>query len=202
MSYLHASQIMPEVLSKYTYKSIETKYNGIIFRSRSEARWAVFFNTLGIRWEHEKEGYQLGDICYLPDFWLPELDCWFEVKGADPDDLDCKKSSRLALHTEKVAYIAFGEMALPNEPKGTPRFHAFFPGPCPDADIDYAWTECPDCGKFGITYLGFSDRLPCKTRHNHGGCPKHSHNGSKAQNHDSRRLLSAYETARRERFGT
>lgn len=202
MSILHASQIMPEVLSKYTHKAIPTEYQGILFRSRSEARWAVFFNTLGIRWEYEKEGYQLGDICYLPDFWLPEQDCWFEVKGADPDDLDCKKSSRLALYTGKVAYITFNEMALPGEPRGIARFHVFFPGETPDADMDYTWCECPNCGKLGITYLGYADRLPCKARHNDPGCPKHSRKGDKAQNHDSSRIISAYKTARRERFGT
>lgn len=62
-------------------KPIETKYNGYRFRSRLEARWAVFFNAMGIKWEYEKEGYNLGKAgYYLPDFWFPELKCWFEVK--------------------------------------------------------------------------------------------------------------------------
>ncbi len=38
-------------------KAIETEYNG--FRSRQEARWAVFFNSMGVPWEYEKEGYEL-----------------------------------------------------------------------------------------------------------------------------------------------
>lgn len=62
-------------------KPIETKYKGYRFRSRLEARWAVFFDALGAQWEYEKEGYDLGkDGWYLPDFWLPELQCWVEIK--------------------------------------------------------------------------------------------------------------------------
>lgn len=70
-------------------KSIETKYNGYNFRSRLEARWAVFFDTIGIKYEYEQESfmseykYQLKGktACYLPDFFLPELNIWVEVKG-------------------------------------------------------------------------------------------------------------------------
>jgi len=65
---------------------IQTSYKGYLFRSRLEARWAVFFDTLGIKWEYEKEGYDLGDAGrYLPDFWLPgfhfkETGLWVEIK--------------------------------------------------------------------------------------------------------------------------
>jgi hypothetical protein len=36
-------------------KPIETRYNGYRFRSRLEARWAVFFDTLGIEYQYELE---------------------------------------------------------------------------------------------------------------------------------------------------
>lgn len=53
-------------------QAIETSYAGCRFRSRLEARWAVFFDRLGIQWQYEAEGYVLPDgTCYLPDFWLP-----------------------------------------------------------------------------------------------------------------------------------
>lgn len=113
---------------------IPTMYKGIQFRSRLEARWAVFFDTLGIEWEYEPQGYAIGlsnhnpenpetiytfsdgttecgdwhkirkekmgitvvaerlsdgseDVeWYLPDFWLPELKIWAEVKGVFGDD--------------------------------------------------------------------------------------------------------------------
>lgn len=50
-------------------KPIETKYKGYRFRSRLEARWAVFFDALGLTWDYEREGYDLGAAgWYLPDF--------------------------------------------------------------------------------------------------------------------------------------
>lgn len=62
-------------------KAIETRYKGYRFRSRLEARWAVFFDALHIPWEYEKEGFDLGSAGrYLPDFWLPSLRAWVEVK--------------------------------------------------------------------------------------------------------------------------
>jgi len=62
-------------------KAIPTEYNGYTFRSRLEARWAVFFDALSIEYEYENEGYDLDGVRYLPDFWLPRLDLWVEVKG-------------------------------------------------------------------------------------------------------------------------
>lgn len=78
-------------------KAIQTRYKGYHFRSRLEARWAVFFDALGIKWEYEKEGYDLGaDGWYLPDFWLPELKWWVEIKGQEPTDDEKRKASALA----------------------------------------------------------------------------------------------------------
>lgn len=62
-------------------KPIETRYAGCRFRSRAEARWAVFFDALGIKWEYEAQGFTDGTHSYLPDFWMPELDTWVEIKG-------------------------------------------------------------------------------------------------------------------------
>jgi hypothetical protein len=62
--------------------AIETRYAGCRFRSRLEARWAVFFDKLGIGWEYEPQGYRVGGTPYLPDFWLPKMRQWVEVKGS------------------------------------------------------------------------------------------------------------------------
>jgi hypothetical protein len=66
-------------------KAIDTRYHGYKFRSRLEARWAVFFDTMGIKWEYEKEGFKLGEFYYLPDFWMPQVKMWAEVK---PNELN------------------------------------------------------------------------------------------------------------------
>jgi hypothetical protein len=50
-------------------KPIQTTYKGYRFRSRLEARWAVFFDFLDIKWEYEKQGYVLPPYKFdRPDF--------------------------------------------------------------------------------------------------------------------------------------
>lgn len=81
-------------------KPIETYYKGYRFRSRLEARWAVFFDACEVKWEYEPEGFDLGDgLYYLPDFLLHNvfirdentpLDLWVEVKG-QMTDVDAQK---------------------------------------------------------------------------------------------------------------
>jgi hypothetical protein len=62
-------------------KTIPTTYNNIKFRSRLEARWAVFFDQLGIKYLYEFEGFELENReWYLPDFYLPEYGIYCEVK--------------------------------------------------------------------------------------------------------------------------
>ena len=84
-------------------KPIETIYKGYKFRSRLEARWAVFFDQLGLQWDYEPEGYDLGDgIFYLPDFRVkyPGINNkdsnfqWFEVKG-DISKLSIKECEKI-----------------------------------------------------------------------------------------------------------
>jgi hypothetical protein len=80
-----------------TLKAIETVYNGYRFRSRLEARWAVFFDALGVPYEYEKEGFDLGEAgWYLPDFWLPKERKWVEIKPAALSASDEKKVFGLA----------------------------------------------------------------------------------------------------------
>lgn len=79
-----------------TIQAIETSYAGCRFRSRLEARWAVFFDHLGIEWEYEPQGFTTPAGRYLPDFRIrvPQIKDygqhhqWFEVKPpgavADP----------------------------------------------------------------------------------------------------------------------
>lgn len=74
---------------------IQTYYNGYRFRSRLEARWAVFFDAIGIDYEYEPEGFYLGDgIYYLPDFYLPDTNTWVEIKGREMSDDDYEKIMR------------------------------------------------------------------------------------------------------------
>lgn len=90
-------------------KPIETVYNGYRFRSGLEARWAVFFDTLGIKYEYEKEGFDLGDgIHYLPDFWLPQVNMWAEVKPTKLTVKEEDKCNRLVVSTGAPCLLLIG----------------------------------------------------------------------------------------------
>lgn len=102
-------------------KPIETHYKGYRFRSRLEARWAVFFDALGIDWEYEKEGFNLGEVgCYLPDFWLPHpvnalansgWGIWVEIKPTVIDAEGLNKVTELVKLTKHNALIFQGSPA-------------------------------------------------------------------------------------------
>lgn len=87
-------------------KPIETIYNGYRFRSRLEARWAVFFDVLGIEYEYEPEGFELGDgLRYLPDFYLPENDVWVEVKGKPADQIPDSELEKIIRFCDAKCHI-------------------------------------------------------------------------------------------------
>lgn len=73
-------------------RGLPTSYAGHVFRSRLEARFAVLFDVMGIRWEYEPDGFELPHGLYVPDFWLPDLRTWFEVK---PDWEDVAESAQV-----------------------------------------------------------------------------------------------------------
>lgn len=52
-------------------------------RSTWEANFARVLKYLEIKYEYEPERFNLGNMTYLPDFHLPDLDIWVEVKGYD-----------------------------------------------------------------------------------------------------------------------
>jgi len=99
-----------------TISPIETVYNGYRFRSRLEARWAVFFTVKGIVYEYEPEGFNLGDDLgwYLPDFWLPQVSMWAEVKRGPFAPLEKAKCQALARQTDYPCLMLDGPPAVRN----------------------------------------------------------------------------------------
>lgn len=93
-------------------KAIETVYNGYRFRSRLEARWAVFFDEAGIKYQYELEGFELDNgQWYLPDFWLPGIEIWVEIKRwteFNPSDFVMDIINKLDGFKEDIICI-FGE---------------------------------------------------------------------------------------------
>lgn len=61
----------------------QTVYHGECFRSALEARWAVFFDAIGVVWNYEPATYKLSSGWYIPDFhikWAQGDSLWVEVK--------------------------------------------------------------------------------------------------------------------------
>lgn len=90
-------------------KAIETNYNGYKFRSRLEARWAVFFEALGIPYKYEPEGFDLDGVWYLPDFWLEDQELWIEIKPVYPTFKEQYKAYQLAKLKYTNVVILSGE---------------------------------------------------------------------------------------------
>jgi len=86
-------------------KAIETRYKGYRFRSRLEARWAVFFDFMEWEWQYEKEGFTLPSGMYLPDFWIATVNMWAEVKPKPLNSHEKKLAKELAAATAFQFYV-------------------------------------------------------------------------------------------------
>jgi hypothetical protein len=85
---------------------IETKYKGYRMRSRLEARWAIVFDCLGLTWDYEPEGFDLNGVWYLPDFHIPALDAYIEIKPINKWFYNDACLRLAAASKKRVLYIA------------------------------------------------------------------------------------------------
>lgn len=95
---------------------IQTRYKGHHFRSRLEARWAVFMDHLNIPWDYEPQGYVVDGTPYLPDFLVwPNTDnaFWLEIKGTFPTKDELVKARSLAQDSGLTTYIYWAKPAVP-----------------------------------------------------------------------------------------
>lgn len=167
---------------------VETIYKGIGFRSELQARWAVFYDYLGVLFKYNQEVFELPDgLWYVPDFWLPEQKRWVKIYDNEPTCFERDKASSFAdimcEDFEQAIYIFYGDM----EPFASSSYSAeVFYGPF--CDLCHYWCECPVCGCLGITFEGRADYLPCHCE------------GRVEMNYDSPRLIEAYTRARQMKF--
>lgn len=168
---------------------LPTPYAGYTFRSRTEARWAVFLDHLDIKWDYEREGFEFNGERYLPDFWLPELDTWLEVKGVIPTHAEQRKAQWLADGTGQRVLLAFGEPRCPDGSYGSEDDSMWVLG-VDLWDNAYWWCECPCCGYIDTTFNGRAARLRCRCMVSRNPAE------DKAYNYNSPRLEAAYAAAR------
>ncbi len=142
-------------------KPLDTRYKGYLFRSRLEARWAVFYDALHLNWIYEMEGFDLGGgLTYLPDFFFPDLKIWIEIKAQRPTKVEMTKVERLAKLSGQRVYIFFGVIPYYNGVHLEQTFDsAWVYYPHGGWDGDYWWCECPTCHQLGIEFEGAEDRI-------------------------------------------
>lgn len=178
-------------------KAIDTIYQSYKFRSRLEARWAVFMDALDVRWEYEPEGYDLDGLYYLPDFWLPKQKMFIEIKplsvlddnGWPAGDV-IEKLGLLSDMTKSHCVAICGTPGPINMWKDRNSYEGFIFGDC-----SYYWCECHICGSIGLQF-------ECRAGRNQHEewCPSNDILCDKNYNWDSQRILEAYAKARQARF--
>lgn len=190
--------------------ALETTYQGRRYRSRTEARWGVFFDRLGIANAYEPEGFALSraGLWYLPDFYLSApYYTWVEIKGPDPTATERRKLAALARAGERgdlnrrtdATWLLAGS-PYANVVERVARYRVWLP--LLHQDGRAVWTYgllalCRQCGR--LVVQGIANYLPgYDKRHGWRGTCHHADAGDAM----AARLLRAYTAATSERFGT
>jgi len=155
-------------------------YKGQGFTCGTEARWATFFDALGVQWEYGSVGLGLEKAgWYGALFHLPRLRSWIEVRpwpeGLNPGEFwprhlawaqrrDCSmlfpEFERLIVLCGAPRVLAseslLGENAPYRGPVG-PRMFAY--EGFVNERSGYVWSECPCCGAVDVTLGGRTDEV-------------------------------------------
>lgn len=163
-------------------QAIETEYAGCRFRSRLEARWAVFFDALRIPWEHEPDGFETSFGKYLPDFKIriPQTEDsghyqWFEVK---PDEwVEDRRHADLASRSGVPLIVARGMPRSYDDQLKAWRSPLTAYGLGPDDDDPRVWPVA-FCDSTSIAYFGSTSALDdiafyCSLGDNRHWCQEH-----------------------------
>ena len=182
-------------------KALDTVYRGHKFRSRLEAKWAIFFDEVGIAFQYEPDGYKLSNgMFYLPDFFIPSWDSFVEIKPNNRFVYN-DKCFYLARDSGKKVIMFAGEPyaygILDSCTESHYRTAIFYP----DGGVDCGILEscdgpivlriCQECGGFTLT--------DNRDNHEHLGEPKGDRCFERLGYFDSK-LLSAYTHASQARF--
>lgn len=189
---------------RYQIPNKPTWYNGILFRACLEARWAVFFDCLGISYRYEPHSFDVATgvrcVKYKPDFFLPSLSKYIEIKPSKPVEIE---NIRCAAWTRDIGniYLLFHL----NEPSdktenGWLYYHdETMKGPPLICDKQY-WCECPNCGKIDIEQCGEIESCGCfNSEYYNQKCEYDDYLISSNLIH-SERLMKAYRIAKNRKF--
>ena len=178
-------------------KAIETRALGYRFRSRLEARYAVFLRDLGISWQYEPEGFALDAGFYLPDFFLPNVNggTWLEIKPQGFGDLWDERHLEFAQRVADLNQHFFIAYGIPSEDFLNGHSEYEEEGILSGLGDLHMWCVCACGATVGIEFDGRGDRIQCSR----SNCWKSSH-GDKGYSHNHERIALAALSARIARF--
>ena len=169
----------------------EIKFDGYIFRSKIEAQWYTLFQELRVEVHYEPETFalEIGSklVNYLPDFYIPHLDCYIEIKmSTKPTNEECVKCFCLAQQTGKDVYLFYETIGKKNSngykySGGSGAFHPL-----------QRITQCPICKIFEFTRQGIVGK-----KHMTCGC-----DCRELANSEAIALKKAVHAVRAERYGS
>ena len=139
----------------YSVPVKQTIFDGHAFRSRTEARFAVFFNEMNIEYKYEPHCYEFPlsshsvllpthpskTIKYIPDFFMPTLQVFIEIKPHFPNTIECMKAFLLSKETGLPVFVCWDIKKM--------NMVAFFPDE--RIELNYTIKVCTSCNDCFIT---------------------------------------------------
>lgn len=156
-------------------RAIQTFYNGTYFRSRIEARWAVFFDVLGVKYEYEPDKFELKSSRYIPDFRIDDLvGCggllkyprFFEIKAGQPTAYEWERFDQFCdvIETGPRSFGTIQDDVFMVH--GSIRDHKIS---AYDKTLKWFWFQCPFCGCLSLEWnhpsRSFMSTTSCEERH-------------------------------------
>ena len=99
------------------HRAIETRYKGLRFPSRLTARWAIYLDQLGLKWDFQPEEFELASgEKYLPDFhigtYAPGAHTygpWIKIKAVPPTEHDVATLRELCASGTSYGLMLWGQ---------------------------------------------------------------------------------------------
>ncbi len=190
----------------YEIKARKTNYGGVLFRSRIEARWAVFLDSLGVEYDYEPFYEEVGNdyvyYNYMPDFYLPKQEKFIEVKPGKPTVVEERKAAFWCKDIQDIV-ILFNLNPPTDKLENGWLYH--FPSikKVPMVMENYWWGECRKCGHIDISEYAYVTSCGCYNIDYYNKVWEKEEIGSQEYSKSfsrSKRLMKAYLTAKKYNF--
>ena len=130
------------------------RYGGYEMRSHSETRWAAMMDAMGVAWVYEPQTVVTRHGGYMPDFFLPAVGAFVEVKGPTPSQGEREKAWDTQQVTGFPVAFAYGRAEM----VGGELFHGMLSYFSERGEVSYSTAEIGAAVRrwFGIhTYAAY-----------------------------------------------